>query len=592
MCRNLSYLAAFFLAAVMACTAAFAAIPQPKPAVLVKNGKSIGCIVLPAAETDKGVIKAADDLSKYLKEMSGADVPVLRDNEPCPGFRLMVGSTRFAPVKASEVSEARVAYDGFVIKSVPNGLVLAGRIPKGTKWAVYHFADHILGMHWFSAEDDGPTIPKRATVQIPKLNLTVKPDFAWRGQWWSFQVISEAHTKHTSPLSKKLAVNRDTWWEYNRQWGINAEVGHAFITLVPKELFAEHPEYFPYVNYTFKEDRLSPFNAQVIPADAEGNLPAWPWKSGRYGVNDSFQRCFSNPAVLDMTAKATARQFAADPTLEFASLSNNDGPWWCACDDCKKLGPTRSHQALTFSSRVAAANKALFPDRGYFMLAYSHTLEPPSDMMADPAIVPIVAPLWQCRLHSLMSNCPDCVYMRKVYKEWSRICHGRIGYYPYTTPGPFTFPGPMALAEEMRFIHKLGGLGYIRENQFTPKVGWAMMNYIDTRLLWNTKLDVAKLRREFIKGYYGKLAARPIERIYIAIEKGAADSITGKPSPYDSGNGLHEWKDGYEAIGATLEKCKPDIDKALAAATNEQEKFKYRITRDMKTLTGEEQTEF
>jgi hypothetical protein len=577
---------AIFLAAAILLAA------PPRPAVLAKDGQSAGCIVLPAGESDKGVVKAANDLSVYLKEMSGADVPVLRDNETCPGFRVLVGSTRFAPVKASEVSRSKVGFDGFIIKSAPNGLVLAGRTPKATKWAVYHFADYILGVRWYTVEDDGPTIPKRSTVTIPKLNLTVKPDFAWRCQWWSFQVISEAHTKHTSALAKKLAVNRDTWWEYNRQWGINAEVGHAYEAIVPRSLFAEHPEYFPYINYTFKEDKWAPFNAQVIPADADGNLPAWPWKSGRYGVNDSFQRCFSNPAVLDLTAKATARQFAADSTLEFASLSNNDGPWWCACDNCKAMGRTDSYRALTFANRVAAGNRAEFPDRGYFMLAYSHTLEPPSDMMADPAIVPIVAPLWQCRIHPISSDCPDCVYMRKVYTEWSRICHGRIGYYPYTTPGPFTFPGPMGLAEEMRFIHKLGGLGYIRENQFTPKVGWAMMNWIDTRLMWNIKLDVAKLRREFIENYYGKLAAKPIERIYIAIEKGAAESVTGKASSYAGGNGLHEWENGYEAIGATLENCRPDIDKALAIAAGEQEKFKYRIARDMKTLTGEEQSEF
>lgn len=558
---------------------------------LIKNGKPAGCIVLPASETDKGVVKAADDFSKYLKEMSGADVPVVRDSGKCPGFRILLGSTRFAPVKAEEVARKNVGFDGFVMKSVPGGLLLAGRTPKARKWAVYHFADFILGIRWYTAEDDGPTIPKRSTVTIPNLRETVKPDFAWRCQWWSFQGLP-MHAKHETPLSKKLQVNRDTWWEFNRQWGINAEVGHAFSALVPQELFAEHPEYFPYINYTFKEDKWSPFNAQVIPADADGNLPAWPWKSGRYGVNDSFQRCFSNPAVLDLAAKGTARQFAADPTLEFASLSNNDGPWWCACDNCKAMGRTNSHQALTFADRVAAANKAAFPDRGYFMLAYSHTLEPPSDMMADPAIVPIVAPLWQCRIHPITSNCPDRVYMRKVYKEWSRICHGRIGYYPYTTPGPFTFPGPMALAEEIRFVHKLGGMGYIRENQFTPKVGWAMMNWIDTRLMWNIKLDVAKLRREFIENYYGKKAADPIERIYKVIEKGAAESVTGKASSYASGNGMHEWGNGYEAIGVTLDSCRPDIDKALASAANEQEKFKYRIIRDMKTLTGEDQSEF
>lgn len=580
------------IVAVLASSSASAITLSIRPSCVIKDGKSLGCIVLPERENNAKVIAAANDLSKYLLQMSGAQLPVLRDNETCSGFRILIGNTRFARFAAADVSRSKLGYDGFLIRSVPNGLLLAGRIPKGTQWAVYHFCDMILGMRWYTPEDDGPTIPKRSTVVIPVLNLAVKPDFAWRCQWWSFQVIYEAYSKYQTPLAIKLAYNRDKWWEYNRQWGINAEVGHAFEAIVPTSLFSEHPEYFPYIDYTFTEDKWSPFNSKIIWADADGNLPKWPWRVGRYGVNASFQRCFSNPAVLDMTVRATASQFAADKTLEFASLSDNDGPWWCNCDNCKAIGPTRAHQALTFSNAVAAANKAAYPNRGYFMLAYMYTLEPPVGMSAEPAIVPIVAPLWQCRIHPISSDCPDCVYVRKCYTEWSKIAHGRIGYYPYTTPGPFTFPGPMALAEEIRFVHNLGGMGYIRENQFTPKVGWAMMNWIDTRLLWNTELDVAKLRRSFIENYYGRAAADAIERIYIAIEKGAAESVTGLPSSYATGNGMHEWANGYEAIGGTLDACRSDINLALSLAEKEQEKFRYRIVRDMRTLTGEDQSEF
>jgi len=118
-----------------------------------------------------------------------------------------------------------------------------------------------------------------------------------------------------------------------------------------------------------------------------------------------------------------------------------------------------------------------------------------------------------------------------------------------------------------------------------------MLNWMETRLLWNVNGNVPKLRRQFIEGYYGKPAADPIERIYIAIEKGAADSVTGKPSPNDTGNGIHG-QDGYQILAPVLKKCRPDIDLALAAAQQEPEAFRYRITRDMKTLTGEDKSKF
>ncbi len=562
-------------------------------AVLVKDGAPSGCIVVPQG-TEKGpVLTAAENLAGYLQKMSGAAIPIHRDNESCEGFRVLIGSTRLAPVESAEVSEEKVGYDGFVIRTVPSGVVIAGRNPKGTVNGVYHCAEEVLGIHWFSVEDDAPTCPKRRTIEVPKLSLTVKPDFAWRCHWWSLQVSSQDYKKYTTPLAMKLALNRDRWWTFNRHGGIEAEVGHAFIAIVPNELYAKHPEYFPYIDYSFKEDRNSPFNRKVLRPDPKGNLPAWPLKPGRYAGDESVQRCFSNPDVLKLAVESTARQFDAHPELRFASLSDNDGPWWCECGACKAMGKTRSHRALAFANKVAAANKAKYPDRGYFMLAYMHTLNPPSGMKADPAVVPVIAPLWQCRIHPISSNCPDCVYLRRVYQEWSKIANGRIAYYPYTTPGPFTFPGPMALAEEMKFVHDLGGMGYIRENQFTPKVNWAMLNWMDLKLMWNANLDPAKLRRQFIEGHYGLAAADAIERVYIAVEEGAAATVTGRKSAADvGGSGLHEWASGYEALKSVLEKCRPDIEAALSAAEKEPEAFRNRIVRDMETLLGKNRSEF
>ncbi len=560
-------------------------------AVLVKDGSPSGCIVVPQG-TEKGrVLTAAEDLAGYLQKMSGASIPIHRDNEPCAGFRVLIGSTRLAPIEPAEVSEEKVGYDGFVIHTVPSGVVIAGRDPKGTANGVYHFAEEVLGVHWFSVEDDGPTCPQRRTIEVPKLSLTVKPDFAWRSHYWSFQG-RDPYKNAATPFAKKLALNRDRWWTFNRLWGIEAEVGHAFRFIVPDELYASHPEYFPYIDYTFKEDRNSPFNAKVIRPDSKGNLPAWPWKPGRYAGGESIQRCFSNPDVLRLTAEWTARQFDAQPELRFASLSANDGPFWCDCRVCKALGRTRSHQALAFANKVAAANKTKYPDRGYLMYAYMHTLDPPSGMKADPAVVPVIAPLWQCEIHPISSNCPDCVYLRRVYQEWSKITNGRIAYHPYTTPGPFTFPGPLALAEKIRFVHDLGAMGFIRENQFTPKVNWAMLNWMETKLLWKANCDPAKLRRQFIEGHYGLAAADSIEKVYIAIEEGAAATVTGRKSSYHLGNGLHEWESGYEALKSVLEKCRPDIEAALAAAEKEPEAFRNRIVRDMEALLGKNRSEF
>lgn len=546
---------------------------------IVRDGRVSGCIIIPDKTCEGKVLTAANDLSSYILQMSGARVPVIRDSEPFAGFYISIGSTRLAPVEADEITEEKVGYDGYLIRSVPGGMVIAGRNDAGTANGVYHFAETALGVYWFSPEDEGPSCPKRSTVEIPSINLTVKPDFEWRCQYQSWM---DANYLKGDPRAKEFYKNRDRWWNFNRAYGINAGVGHAFQAMVPAALFEDHPEYFPFIDYTFDG------KGNMVKAGPDGSLGStWPWKSGRHAADGyATQRCFSNPDVLKRAIEWTAGQFDKNPDLRFASLSANDGPWWCNCDGCKAMGPTRAHQNLAFANAVAKANEEKYPDRGYFMLAYMNTIEPPADMKAHPAIVPIIAPLWQCRVHPISSDCPDMVYLRRVLREWSKIANGRIGGYYYITPGPFTFPGPIALAEELRFVKGLGGKYWLRENQSAPAVNWAMLNWMEARLLWDTNMDPVKLRRQFIEGYYGPAAAASIEKVYDAIETGMRTGVADREWAKDDGTGLHSLN-GNELLGSIISKCRGDIEEALKIAPSEQEPFRSRIVRDMEMLMGQ-----
>ncbi len=319
-------------------------------APLVSDGRAGGCIVVPKSSQQGRVLTAAKDLADYIKKMSDASIPIRRDSESCAGFRVLIGNTRLAPVEPAEVSAEKVGFDGFVIRTVPDGVVIAGRTPQGTANGVYHFAENVLDVHWFSLEDDGPTCPKRQTIEIPELNLTVKPDFQWRGQYY------QGILKY---LPEQQKANQNRWWTFNRLWGEDAvEVYHALVGIVPNSLYDKHPEYFPLVNGKRLRGDTNPDSSEV-------------------------QRCLSNPDVQKMAAESTAQYFNKNPGCRFASLSANDagGPQggFCECDSCKALGPTPSHQILAFGNAVAKANEARYPDRGYAFLAYRHTLNPPLD---------------------------------------------------------------------------------------------------------------------------------------------------------------------------------------------------------------------
>ena len=552
--------------------------------VLVSDGKATACIVT-AENPDKRVAAAVNDLRGYIQEMSGAQVAVYTDADDCPGFRILVGSTRFAPIDPAQVTEEKTGVDGFVIRSVPGGVVIAGRIPFATANGVRHFAEEVLGVHWFSVDDERPTCPKLATIAIPELNLTVKPHCEWRGQYYSFQQAAREYKDRTWDMADQMGRLRDLWWTFNRmntpptsEYGC----GHSYDFYVPPALFKDHPEYFPLVDYRFEKspDHRLPY-ANVIKTD----------KAERKGGEHSLQRCFSNPEVLKLVVEGTRKLFDSNPNLRCAPLTINDGPWWCRCDNCKAMGPTDSHRYLAFCNQVAEANEKLYPDRGYVFLAYEETLEPPVGMKMHHNLIPMIATLRVCRAHPISSDCSDAVYERRVIEGWSKIAD-RISEYSYVTGGPFTAPSVLAMAEKMRFMRDNGHMGGFREHYALPRVNWEMLNWMEVKLMWDPDLDAVKLRRQFIEGHYGPAAADSVEHVYDTIETlMATTNVTTQfpEGPISDGHNKmigQENPECYVYWGPIIAECRADIDAALGAVRSlaPDHKYRRRVERDMNEL--------
>jgi hypothetical protein len=497
--------------------------------VLINNGQAQCYIVIPEGtdgnllEKSAGrVLKAAHALAGYIESMSGTHVPIRWDIDHAPGFRIYIGSTRLEPIDPAEITQARIGFDGFIIKSVATGVVIAGRNDRGTANGVYHFAEEVLGLHWSTAEESGPTIRRRRTVEIPRLDVTIKPDFAWRGQYYSLT---------TKYLSETIKANRDAWWTYNRLWGMTVGTGHVLAVIVPNRMFAEHPEYFALID------------------------------GKRKAGNVNVQRCLSNPDVVQLAIDYTRRHFAQYPESRFAALNANDGGGWCECDNCMATGPTQAHRSLAFCNAVAEANEQLYPRRGYLILAYQATLDPPLDMKVHRNVVPEIATMGKCKIHSVHSNCPDAIYKRKILAGWHKVA-GRLAWRPYLVGGPFNAPGVITLAEDLRLVRDLGGIGGFREHTAAPQANWAMLNWMEVKLMWDVDLDVVQLRRQFIEGYYGPRGADAVEKVYHAVETGLrSSSIAPRPDVPYGHNYLNRAL--MDPIVAT---CRSDLDVALEIA--------------------------
>jgi len=130
---------------------------------------------------------AADELKRYLRALSGADVPITA-RSPSKGTIVAIGRTETNPVVAGAVRRGLVrlssefpGHDGFIVEAAKldgrEVLILGGSQDRGALYAVYWFLEEVLGVGFFR---DGERIPDMPTVEVTDLRIAERPHFADR----------------------------------------------------------------------------------------------------------------------------------------------------------------------------------------------------------------------------------------------------------------------------------------------------------------------------------------------------------------------------------------------------------------------------
>src|SRR5438094_375897 len=169
--------------------------------------------------------------------------------------------------------------------------------------------------------------------------------------------------------------------------------GHVLTELLPRSLFAAHPEYFPMTARGERSDL--------------GNL------------------CPSSRA-LTVVADRARTAFAGAADVHLWGLDAFGGGW-CACDRCRALAP--SDQALLVCNAVA---EALGGDVRVFHLAYHDTLVPPASVRPAPSVSAEFAPRERCYAHAL--DDPACTTnhpYREAFERHLERFAGRVHVFEY-----------------------------------------------------------------------------------------------------------------------------------------------------------------
>ncbi len=436
------------------------------PLILAADGRTDYQIVVgrDATEWER---KAAWELGKYLRLMSGVPLPVVTDEAPVVETEVLVGRSARLRRLPFPVPFEKLGEDGFWLKTAGRKLLVAGGSEKGVLYGAYTLLEDYLGCRKYSAT--ASHVPRVATVRLEPLDRLDVPFFEHREVHMPDAFDDEFADWHKLDNSKVRGT----------KWGLWV---HTFRTFVPPErYFRDHPEYFAEVN------------GERIPTT---------------------QLCLSQPDVLRLVIEGLRDRMRGKPEAVYWSVSQNDTYYPCQCAACRALderyrGP--SGTLLFFVNQVARA----FPDKVISTLAYQYSRQAPAAIRPEPNVNIMLCTIECNRSRPLATDPSSADFVRDI-GDWRRLTENIIlwdyvvQFRNYCDP----FPNLRVLQPNIRFFRDHGVRLMFQQGSGRSRSEFhELRTYLIAKLLWNPDADVDALTDDFLGGFYGP--AGPFVRQYL-----------------------------------------------------------------------------
>ena len=523
---------------------------------IVENNKSNATIIISqkASEEDKF---AAQELQTYLEKISGVRVPIEVDANSVQGNKIHIGYNQY--VKTLGVSYEDLDPEGFKIKTIGDNLVLVGRKPSGTEFAVYTFLEKYLGVRWFWPGDLGEVVPASKKIEVGQIDLREEPDYKMR-------LIGEAETGPNEP---------SLWGKRNKRGGsVRGKFNGCFYEMLPPEKYAKtHPEYFSLVN-------------------------------GIRKTQDA-QLCTTNPEVIKICADYVRDYFDKHKNVDVFTIEENDWVGFCECEKCRALdtgdklklfsekppfhvppfapgrfgeGYSISDRMFTFANQMAEEISKTHPDKYVSMSSYSWHANLPKK----------IKKLHRNLFFQTTSSCIGHWYKPRrnedydQLKEWAEIANNITIYEYYVNalwPNMYRLV-PTLIGESIPQYYKLGARYFFSQGCEDYAIS-GLNYYVASKLLWDTTLDVKQILEDYYAKCYGK-AGRPMKKFFERLENAWKDA-TINGNLYRSQRVLCTGR-AYEQFltifkPGVLEDCRRYLDEAEKLAENDLIKKRIEFMR-------------
>lgn len=441
--------------------------------VLAENGKSPYRIVV-AGDASPSTRHGAEELQRFLEQMTGAKLPIVGDNEPATGPEIVVGGGRRLQSLGVAVDLPALGNEGYVLRTIGPNLVIAGGALRGNLYGVYGLLEDHLGCRWFAPGVS--RIPQSKRLVVSDLNETKIPRLEYRepftmdcfdGDWCARNRMNSSTGRLDAKHGGKIRFG-------------NGFFCHTFAGLVPPaKYYKEHPEYFSLV--------------------------------GGKRQDGYAQLCCTNEDVVRICTEGVLAGMKAQPDAFVFSVSQNDCDQHCECEKCQALARQEDSQmapVLYLVNRVAQAAEKPFPNQAIETLAYQWTRRPPKTMRPRPNVIIRLCSIECCFAHPLATcDSPANKAFVRDLQGWAKVSN-RLWIWDYVTDFShylLPFPNQRVRNDNIRLFLANNVRGIFEQDTYNTPQGElsALGGYMTAKFLWNPDYDENLAMNEFLEAYYG-----------------------------------------------------------------------------------------
>jgi len=434
--RNL-YLIALLIGSLTGC------IRESGKIRLTENGTSKYVIFIPSQPADEE-IRAAEFLRDHLIKISGCELPVIQNDEPPKDCAIMIS-------KSADISRG----DGFRIKTIGKNIVISCGSARGCIYGVGELLEDYLGVRYYSP--NFKVIPQNKDIILPEIEISDESPNTYRNVHGTF-------------------TNDTDYKDFHRLHTIDDLFGegyyvHTFHRLIPwQEYFAEHPDYFAFMN----------------------------------GKRIIDQLCLSHEDVYRLVVEKLQKEMALQPEKKYWSVSQDDNFSHCQCPQCSKVIEEEQSAAgpvIRFVNRIAEQ----FPDKIISTLAYQYSRQAPVITKPLENVQVMLCTIELNRSQPIATDTRSASFLKDL-EDWSKICN-HIYLWDYTVDFAHSispFPNLHVLQPNIQLFVNNGVKEHFQQSNTGVGHEFSeLKSYLLAKLLWNPDADVNEIISEFTDGFYG-----------------------------------------------------------------------------------------